>query len=120
MPHQAHLTYTSYLKLDQILDAQAPRSEDPTGVMEHDEMLFIVIHQVFELWIKQVLHELDHARAALQEGRLNPVMHTLNRVLTILQVMVRQVDVLETMTPWPRLGSSSDCWTRPWGHRSWQ
>ena len=59
----AALTYTSYLALDEVLGAQRPRSD------EHDEMLFIVIHQVYELWFKQLLHELDAPAAQPGEGR---------------------------------------------------
>ena len=89
----AALTYTSYLALDEVLGAQRPRSD------EHDELLFIVVHQVYELWFKQLLHELARAQQLLEEGHTAPVVHTLRRVLTILKVAVSQVDVLETMTP---------------------
>lgn len=89
------LTYSSYLKLDQILSAQAPRSEGP----EHDEMLFIIIHQVYELWFKQVLHELDYLQERLTANDTGRALHTLRRVLTILKTMVAQIDILETMTP---------------------
>jgi tryptophan 2,3-dioxygenase len=66
---------------------------------EHDEMLFIIIHQVYELWFKQVLHELDYAVRLLAEDDLRRVLHTMKRVLTILKVLVAQLDILETMTP---------------------
>jgi tryptophan 2,3-dioxygenase len=89
----AALTYTSYLALDEILGAQRLRSD------EHDEMLFIVIHQVYELWFKQLLHELRHLQRCLDDGDTPHVLHTLKRVLTILKVVVAQIDVLETMTP---------------------
>ena len=89
------LTYISYLRLDELLALQQPRSEGP----EHDEMLFIVVHQVYELWFKQVLHELRHLRARLQEGDGAAALATLRRVLTILKTLVAQIDVLETMTP---------------------
>jgi tryptophan 2,3-dioxygenase len=87
------MTYGSYLALDEILGAQRPRSD------EHDEMLFIVIHQVYELWFKQLLHELGALQRWLEEGRTPQVLHTLRRTLTILKVVVAQIDVLETMTP---------------------
>jgi tryptophan 2,3-dioxygenase len=87
------LTYTSYLALDEVLTAQRPRSA------EHDEMLFIVIHQVYELWFKQLLHELAHLQRLLEQGSGPQAMHTLRRVLTILKTVVAQIDVLETMTP---------------------
>lgn len=89
------LTYISYLKLDELLALQAPRSAGP----EHDEMLFIVVHQVYELWFKQVLHELRHLRGRLQAGEGAPALATLRRVLTILKTLVAQIDVIETMTP---------------------
>ena len=66
---------------------------------EHDEMLFIVIHQVYELWFKEILHELDHVRSLLDVNDAHRAQHTLNRVLTILKVLVAQLDILETMTP---------------------
>jgi len=89
------VTYNSYLMVDELLALQQPRSEGP----EHDEMLFIVIHQVYELWFKEILHELDHVRAQLDANDGQRAQHTLKRVLTILKVLVAQLDVLETMTP---------------------
>ena len=89
------VTYASYLMIDALLDLQRPLSEGP----EHDEQLFIIIHQVYELWFKQVLHEVGYLHKAL-EGNNTPVaLHTFKRILTILKTMVSQVDVLETMTP---------------------
>ena len=87
------LTYSSYLALDDVLGAQHPRSD------EHDEMLFIVIHQVYELWFKQLLHELAHLQRRLEDGDTPHTLTTLKRILTILKVAVAQIDVLETMTP---------------------
>jgi tryptophan 2,3-dioxygenase len=89
----ASLTYTSYLALDEVLGAQRPRSQ------EHDELLFIVIHQVYELWFKQLLHEMGHLQRRLADGDTPRALHTMRRVLTILKVVVAQIDVLETMTP---------------------
>ena len=89
------LTYGSYLEIEALLSLQHPRSEGP----EHDEMLFIVIHQVYELWFKEVLHELDRVVALLSDGDATRASHTLKRVLTILKVLVSQLDILETMTP---------------------
>jgi tryptophan 2,3-dioxygenase len=89
------VTYGSYLAVDELLSLQRPRSEGP----EHDEMLFIVIHQVYELWFKQLLHEVDHVIALLDAGELHRAQHTLKRILTILKVLVAQLDILETMTP---------------------
>jgi tryptophan 2,3-dioxygenase len=89
------LTYASYLRISELLALQARRSEPP----EHDEMLFIVIHQVYELWFKQILHELESLGAAFAADDVPQVLHTMKRVLTILKTLVAQVDVLETMTP---------------------
>jgi tryptophan 2,3-dioxygenase len=89
------VSYSSYLKLDQLLSLQQPLSRGP----EHDEMLFIVIHQVYELWFKELLHELDYLEGLLEREDLPRAQHTLRRVLTILKVVVAQIDVLETMTP---------------------
>ncbi len=89
------VTYGSYLALDELLALQRPRSTGP----EHDELLFIVIHQVYELWFKQLLHEIDHVIALLDDNDLHRAQHTLKRILTILKVAVAQLDILETMTP---------------------
>ena len=89
------LTYSNYLKIDELLDLQELRS-DPK---EHDEMLFIIIHQTYELWFKQVLHELDKLRKDFKNGRPWRASKTMKRVLTILKTMVAQIDILETMTP---------------------
>ena len=89
------VTYSNYLRVDDLLALQQPRSEGP----EHDEMLFIVIHQVYELWFKQLLHELDRAMRLLVADDAHRAQHTLKRILTILKVMVAQLDILETMTP---------------------
>ena len=89
------VTYASYLKVDELLALQQPRSEGP----EHDELLFIVIHQVYELWFKELLHELDHVTRLLKADETHRAQHTLKRILTILKVLVAQLDILETMTP---------------------
>ena len=89
------VTYGSYLKIDELLSLQQPRSRGP----EHDEMLFIVIHQVYELWFKELLHEFDRVRRLLEDDEPHRAQHTLKRILTILKVMVAQLDILETMTP---------------------
>jgi tryptophan 2,3-dioxygenase len=91
--HQAALTYSSYLGLDEVLGAQRPRSR------EHDELLFIVIHQVYELWFKQLLHEGAGLQRRLEAGETPQALHTFKRILTILKTIVAQIDVLETMTP---------------------
>jgi tryptophan 2,3-dioxygenase len=87
------VTYGSYLKVDELLALQQPRSD------EHDEILFIVIHQVYELWFKEMLHELDRVMHLLRQDLGDRAQHTLKRILTILKVLVAQVDILETMTP---------------------
>jgi len=89
----AALTYASYLALDDVLASQRPRSD------EHDELLFIVIHQVYELWFKELLHELDRVRQWLEDDEPHRAQHTLKRILSIVKVMVAQLDILETMTP---------------------
>ena len=91
----AAATYGSYLKIDELLSLQQPRSEGP----EHDELLFIIIHQVYELWFKELLHEFDRVARLLTSEAPHRAQHTLKRILTILKVMVAQLDILETMTP---------------------
>jgi tryptophan 2,3-dioxygenase len=94
-PVNPAVTYGSYLKVDELLALQQPRSAGP----EHDELLFIVIHQVYELWFKELLHELDRVSRLLTGNDPHRAQHTLKRILTILKVMVAQLDILETMTP---------------------
>lgn len=89
------VTYASYLKIEELLALQQPLSQGP----EHDETLFIVIHQVYELWFKQLLHELDALERALADTDTSRAFAALKRMLTILKTLVQQVDVLETMTP---------------------
>jgi tryptophan 2,3-dioxygenase len=89
------VTYSSYLKLDELLALQRPLSDGP----EHDEVLFIVIHQVYELWFKQLLHEVGYLQGLLAGGDVPRALHTMKRILTILKVIVAQIDILETMTP---------------------
>ena len=89
------ITYSSYLRLSELLELQTPVSDPP----EHDETLFIVVHQVYELWFKQILHELDRMQELLDGDDVARARHTIKRVLTILKVLVAQLDILETMTP---------------------
>ena len=97
---RVNITYGSYLKVPELLELQQPLSKHPvTGAPEHDEMLFIIIHQVYELWFKQQLHEGDYLAQCLLDGRVQEAGATLKRMLTILKTMVQQIDVLETMTP---------------------
>ncbi len=101
------VTYSSYLALDELLGCQRPVSD------EHDELLFIVVHQVYELWFKQVLHELALLQRSLEAGNGGLALQAFKRILTILKTIVGQVDVLETMTPMsfggfrPRLEAAS-------------
>ncbi len=96
------LTYGSYLRLPQLLDSQHLESDPPA----HDELLFITIHQSYELWFKQLLHEAETVRDALVATRAESggrdlwfARHLLSRMHVIERVLVQQVDVLETMTP---------------------
>jgi tryptophan 2,3-dioxygenase len=89
------LTYSSYLHLDQLLELQQPRSDPP----EHDEMIFIITHQAYELWFKLQLHELEKICHDFRDGHLYGAIATFKRVRTIMKVMVEQIDILETMTP---------------------
>ncbi|WP_460445646.1 tryptophan 2,3-dioxygenase [Angustibacter aerolatus] len=89
----ARLTYGSYLRVEQLLDQQRLETD------AHDELLFITIHQTYELWFKQLLHELVAAREAMTDGRLWWARHLLRRVAVIEGVLVDQVAILETMTP---------------------
>src|SRR5215510_2934227 len=92
---RAAATYAGYLKVDELLSLQQPRSAGP----EHDETLFIIVHQVYELWFKDLLHEFDRVMQLLEADEPHRAQHTLKRILTILKVMVGQLDILETMTP---------------------
>lgn len=91
----AKLTYGSYLHLGELLSAQRLESNPPA----HDELLFITIHQVYELWFQQLLHEAETARDAMGDGRLWWSRHLLTRMHVIERVLVEQLDILETMTP---------------------
>jgi tryptophan 2,3-dioxygenase len=95
--------YHRYLQLDKILEAQQPRSAE-AGKPAHDEMLFIVIHQAYELWFKQIIHELQSIVAIMQqeyvdEKSLNIVVARLNRIIEIMELLIQQIRVLETMSP---------------------
>lgn len=89
------LTYNKYLKIDDLLELQQLKS-DPE---EHDEMLFIIIHQTYELWFKEILHEFEKLRNDLEDGHTWGAIKTMNRVLKILKISVSQLDILETLTP---------------------
>ncbi len=89
------LTYADYLHVDELLALQQPRSDPP----EHDETLFIVVHQAYELWFKLLLHELDKVKTDLAAGRTYPAIGTFKRLRTVMKVAVEQVDIVETLTP---------------------
>src|SRR5262245_13117151 len=89
------LTYSTYLKLDQLLNLQEPRSSPA----EHDEMLFIIVHQAYELWFKLQLHEFEKIKQDFVADHLYGAISTFKRVRTIMKVMVEQVDIVETLTP---------------------
>jgi tryptophan 2,3-dioxygenase len=93
--HDKALTYTNYLRVDELLDLQAPVSDGP----EHDELLFITIHQVYELWFKQILHESAALQLTLESGNTHRSLALLGRIRTIMKTCVAQLDILETMTP---------------------
>lgn len=94
-PHDKAVTYTSYLKIDELLDLQQPLSDGP----EHDELLFITIHQVYELWFKQILHESSALQVSLEASDTYRSLALLGRMRTIMKTCVAQLDILETMTP---------------------
>ncbi len=119
------LHYHDYLQLDQILNAQSPES-NKQNLAAHDEMLFIIIHQAYELWFKQLHHEVNSIAAIMQKPALNDnspelqtVVHRLNRTATILRVLVHQVDIMETMTPMDFL-DFRDMLRPASGFQSWQ
>lgn len=89
------VTYSTYLRVPELLSLQTPRDGGP----EHDELLFIVIHQTYELWFKTLLHEIERVVERLGVGAVYDAIATLGRVRTIFKTLVSQVDILETMTP---------------------
>jgi tryptophan 2,3-dioxygenase len=104
MPHDDRPYYGSYLRVDDLLRLQVPLSRGADGRPAHDEMLFIVVHQAYELWFRQILHELDEAARllsgeAVEERRLGQATQHVERVVAIWRLLVQQVEVLETMTP---------------------
>jgi len=89
------LTYWNYLKLDQLLDLQQPKSQPA----EHDETLFIIIHQVYELWFKVLLHEFEKIKRNFSSHDLFGAIATFQRCRMVMKTLVSQLDILETMTP---------------------
>lgn len=117
--------YSDYLQLEKILGAQQPES-DRLGVHAHDEMLFIVIHQAYELWFHQLLYEVDSVagifgRPALNDNspELQTIVHRLSRCATIIKVLVHQIDIMETMNPMDFL-DFRDLLRPASGFQSWQ
>jgi len=98
-PYEQAMSYQSYLHIPQLLSLQQQVSGHPDGVPEHDELLFIIIHQTYELWFKQLLHEMKQAHITLAAGDTYASLGLLSRIRTILKICVAQVDILETMTP---------------------
>lgn len=109
MNNEQALNYNNYLKVDELLALQQPLSDGP----EHDELLFIIIHQTYELWFKELIHEFAASQLALEAGDTHRALSILGRIRTILKICVAQIDILETMTPLQfnsfrsRLGESS-------------
>jgi len=119
------LHYHDYLELDKILNAQFPES-NKRNLAAHDEMLFIIIHQTYELWFKQLHTETDSIIEIMEKPALNDnspelqtVIHRLNRIVTILRVLIHQVDIMETMTPMDFL-DFRDMLRPASGFQSWQ
>lgn len=94
-PGKGRLTYGSYLKVPELIKLQQALSEPE----HHDELLFIVIHQVYELWFKQILHELDAVIVTLGKGEIWESIRLLRRCIEIQRILVAQIQILETMTP---------------------
>ena len=99
----SNVKYGEYLQLDRILDAQSLKSAE-SGRIAHDEMLFIITHQAYELWFKQILTELDSVvsifkNQVLDDKKIGTVNARLQRIVTIQRVLIQQVDIIETMTP---------------------
>ncbi len=126
MSEKAPVYYKDYLQLDKIIGAQFPESGREGKEVAHDEMLFIIIHQAYELWFKQILFELDSALTIFNKPQiednsadLQTVVHRLKRCVTILRVLVSQIDIIETMTPLDFL-DFRDMLRPASGFQSWQ
>ena len=95
--------YHTYLQLDKLLDAQYPRSKEVEKVSAHDEMLFIIMHQVYELWFKQIIHELGSITTMFEddlmdEREISTAVHRLDRIIEIQKLLIEQINVMETLT----------------------
>lgn len=118
--------YNDYLELDKLLNTQHPVSFTKPNEEAHDEMLFIIVHQAYELWFKQMLFEIGSVIDIMQQPTLNDnspqmqtVVHRLNRVNTIMKVLIHQMDIIETMTPMDFL-DFRDLLRPASGFQSWQ
>ncbi|HET9057567.1 MAG TPA: tryptophan 2,3-dioxygenase family protein [Chitinophagaceae bacterium] len=123
---ESSMYYPNYLALDKILNSQFPESGKEGKKEAHDEMLFIIIHQAYELWFKQILFEIDSVAAIMNKPSVNDnspevqtIVHRLQRVVTILKVLVHQIDIMETMTPMDFL-DFRDMLRPASGFQSWQ
>ncbi len=92
---EGDLTYNEYLRVTQLLDLQHPESDPP----HHDEMLFIVIHQAYELWFKLILHEISSAMASMEAGEVLRARHFTHRIVAVMKLLTDQIHLLETMEP---------------------
>lgn len=104
MPKPGNVYYGEYLKIDELLSLQQPLSNATDGRPAHDEMLFIITHQAYELWFRQILFELDSvlevfSQQVVYERQLGRVISRLDRIRSIQELLVQQIDVIETMTP---------------------
>jgi tryptophan 2,3-dioxygenase len=96
----APLSYNKYLRVPELIDLQTCRSSPA----QHDELLFITVHQAYELWFKQILHEIDAATALMKEDRAAEAAQTLRRIVEIEKLLIAQIHILETMSPVRFLG----------------
>ena len=102
------LSYKDYLKVDRLLSLQKPRSKPA----QHDETLFIIIHQTFELWFKEILNELEAVHRSLMKLNVREAIRLMNRVVTIEKLLIDQIHVLETMRPEDFRSATRRCWCR--------
>src|ERR1700748_2956769 len=96
----APLSYNKYLRVPELIDLQRCLSSPA----QHDELLFITVHQAYELWFKQILHEIDAAIALMRDERTTEATQALRRIVEIEKLLIAQIHILETMTPVRFLG----------------
>src|SRR5438067_7196432 len=97
---KATLSYNKYLRMPELIDLQTCLSSP----VHHDELLFITVHQAYELWFKQILHEIDAALRLMNEDRAGEAALAMRRVVEIEKLLIKQIHILETMTPISFLG----------------